>query len=59
MSAAAIDRTFVQRIGCHIVIRTALMLDARSVKAVRALVGGWNQWVAAGNKIVTGDRPTP
>jgi 3-mercaptopyruvate sulfurtransferase SseA len=35
------------------------MLDARGVKSVRALVGGWNQWVDAGNKIVTGDRPTP
>jgi 3-mercaptopyruvate sulfurtransferase SseA len=35
------------------------MLDARGVKSVRALVGGWNHWVDAGNKIVKGDRPTP
>lgn len=41
------------------------MLDARGVKNVRALVGGWNQWIADGNKVVKGDtvvkgdRPTP
>ena len=35
------------------------MLEARGVKDVRALVGGWNQWVADGGKVVKGDRPTP
>jgi 3-mercaptopyruvate sulfurtransferase SseA len=35
------------------------MLGARGVKDVRALLGGWNQWVSDGNKIVKGDQPTP
>ena len=35
------------------------MLKERGVKNVRALVGGWNEWVNDGNKVVTGDRPTP
>ena len=30
------------------------MLQARGVKDVRALLGGWNQWVADGNKVVKG-----
>jgi 3-mercaptopyruvate sulfurtransferase SseA len=34
------------------------MLKERGVKDVRALLGGWNQWVKDGNKVVTGDRPT-
>jgi 3-mercaptopyruvate sulfurtransferase SseA len=28
------------------------MLKERGVKDVRALLGGWNQWVADGNKVV-------
>jgi 3-mercaptopyruvate sulfurtransferase SseA len=28
------------------------MLKERGVKSVRALKGGWNQWVAEGNPIV-------
>jgi 3-mercaptopyruvate sulfurtransferase SseA len=28
------------------------MLQARGVKDVRALLGGWNQWIADKNKIV-------
>jgi 3-mercaptopyruvate sulfurtransferase SseA len=28
------------------------MLQARGVKNVRALRGGWNEWVAAGNPVV-------
>jgi len=28
------------------------MLQARGVKSVRALRGGWNQWVAEGNTVV-------
>jgi hypothetical protein len=35
------------------------MLQARGVKSVRALVGGWNQRVSDGNKVVKGDRPEP
>jgi 3-mercaptopyruvate sulfurtransferase SseA len=35
------------------------MLKERGVKSVRALIGGWNEWVKDGNKIVKGDRPTP
>jgi 3-mercaptopyruvate sulfurtransferase SseA len=27
------------------------MLKERGVKDVRALLGGWNQWVADGNKV--------
>jgi len=30
------------------------MLQARGVKSVRALRGGWNEWVEAGNPIATG-----
>jgi 3-mercaptopyruvate sulfurtransferase SseA len=30
------------------------MLQARGVKSVRALRGGWNEWVSAGNPIVKG-----
>ena len=30
------------------------MLNARGVKNVRALRGGWNEWVDAGNPIVKG-----
>jgi 3-mercaptopyruvate sulfurtransferase SseA len=32
--------------------RAALMLQARGVKNIRALRGGWNEWVAKGNPIV-------
>ena len=28
------------------------MLEARGVKNVRALRGGWNEWIANGNPIV-------
>jgi len=28
------------------------MLKERGVRDVRALVGGWNQWVADGNPVV-------
>jgi 3-mercaptopyruvate sulfurtransferase SseA len=30
------------------------MLQARGVKSVRALRGGWNEWVQAGNPVVKG-----
>jgi 3-mercaptopyruvate sulfurtransferase SseA len=30
------------------------MLKARGVKDVRALRGGWNEWVNAGNRVATG-----
>ena len=30
------------------------MLQARGVKDVRALLGGWNQWVADKNAVVKG-----
>ena len=33
------------------------MLKERGVKDVRALVGGWNEWVSEGNKVVTGQKP--
>jgi len=33
------------------------MLKERGVKNVRALTGGWNQWVNDGNKVATGARP--
>jgi 3-mercaptopyruvate sulfurtransferase SseA len=32
------------------------MLKARGVKSVRALLGGWNQWVSDGNRTVTGSK---
>jgi len=32
------------------------MLKERGVKDVRALLGGWNQWVSDGNKVVKGER---
>jgi len=32
------------------------MLQQRGVKGIRALSGGWNQWINDGNKIVKGDR---
>jgi 3-mercaptopyruvate sulfurtransferase SseA len=32
------------------------MLQQRGVKDIRALLGGWNQWINDGNKIVKGDR---
>jgi len=34
--------------------RAALMLQARGVKNVRALRGGWNEWVEKGNAVVKG-----
>ena len=30
------------------------MLQARGVKNVRTLRGGWNEWVSAGNPVVKG-----
>jgi 3-mercaptopyruvate sulfurtransferase SseA len=33
------------------------MLKERGVRDVRALVGGWNQWVSDGNKVVKGEKP--
>jgi 3-mercaptopyruvate sulfurtransferase SseA len=30
------------------------MLQARGVKNIAALRGGWNEWVSAGNPVVTG-----
>jgi 3-mercaptopyruvate sulfurtransferase SseA len=32
------------------------MLKERGVKNVRALRGGWNQWVSEGNPSVTGTK---
>jgi 3-mercaptopyruvate sulfurtransferase SseA len=32
------------------------MLQARGVKNVRALRGGWNQWVSEGNPVVKGPK---
>jgi 3-mercaptopyruvate sulfurtransferase SseA len=32
------------------------MLQARGVKNVRALRGGWNVWVNGGNPVVTGTK---
>jgi 3-mercaptopyruvate sulfurtransferase SseA len=32
------------------------MLQARGVKNIRALRGGWNEWVKAGNPIVKGTK---
>jgi 3-mercaptopyruvate sulfurtransferase SseA len=34
--------------------RAALMLKERGVKSIRALRGGWNEWVQAGNPVVKG-----
>jgi 3-mercaptopyruvate sulfurtransferase SseA len=33
------------------------MLDEMGVKGVRALLGGYQGWVAAGYKVVQGDKP--
>lgn len=33
------------------------MLNARGVKNVHALVGGWNQWVDEGNNVMKGAKP--
>jgi 3-mercaptopyruvate sulfurtransferase SseA len=33
--------------------RAALMLKRRGVADVRALTGGWNDWVNAGNPVET------
>jgi 3-mercaptopyruvate sulfurtransferase SseA len=30
------------------------MLKERGVKSIRALRGGWNEWIGAGNPIVKG-----
>jgi 3-mercaptopyruvate sulfurtransferase SseA len=35
------------------------MLTAQGVKNVRALLGGWNEWVNGGNPVVKGAKPTP
>jgi 3-mercaptopyruvate sulfurtransferase SseA len=32
------------------------MLEERGVKSVRALRGGWNQWINEGNPIVKGEK---
>jgi 3-mercaptopyruvate sulfurtransferase SseA len=32
------------------------MLQARGVKSIRALRGGWNEWVEKGNPIVKGSK---
>jgi 3-mercaptopyruvate sulfurtransferase SseA len=32
------------------------MLQQRGVKDIRALSGGWNQWVNDGNKITKGEK---
>jgi 3-mercaptopyruvate sulfurtransferase SseA len=32
------------------------MLQQRGVKDIRALLGGWNQWVNDGNKVVKGEK---
>jgi 3-mercaptopyruvate sulfurtransferase SseA len=32
------------------------MLQARGVKNIRALRGGWNEWVDNGNPVVTGKK---
>ena len=32
------------------------MLKQRGVKNIRALVGGWNEWVKDGNPIVKGEK---
>ncbi len=38
--------------------RAALMLQARGVKSVQALRGGWNEWVKAGNPVVKSTKGT-
>jgi 3-mercaptopyruvate sulfurtransferase SseA len=35
------------------------MLTAQGVKNVRALLGGWNEWVNDHNPVVKGAKPTP
>jgi len=35
------------------------MLSAQGVNNVRALLGGWNDWVKDGNAVVTGSKPGP
>lgn len=35
------------------------MLSAQGVKNVKALLGGWNDWVADGSPIVKGATPKP
>lgn len=32
------------------------MLQERGVKSVRALLGGWNEWVNDGNPVAKGDQ---
>jgi 3-mercaptopyruvate sulfurtransferase SseA len=32
------------------------MLQQRGAKDIRALLGGWNQWVNDGNKVVKGEK---
>jgi 3-mercaptopyruvate sulfurtransferase SseA len=32
------------------------MLEERGVRNVRALRGGWNEWVREGNPVVKGDK---
>jgi 3-mercaptopyruvate sulfurtransferase SseA len=32
------------------------MLQQRGVKNIRALVGGWNEWVKDGNPVAKGDK---
>jgi 3-mercaptopyruvate sulfurtransferase SseA len=33
------------------------MLKERGVKDVRALTGGWNEWVNAGNRVEKREKP--
>ncbi|MBI1873233.1 MAG: hypothetical protein HYZ58_18505 [Acidobacteria bacterium] len=37
--------------------RAALILKGEGLTNVRALLGGYNGWVAAGNKVVSGEKP--
>ena len=34
------------------------MLQERGVKNVRALLGGWNEWVSSGNPVDKGAQPS-
>lgn len=34
-----------------------LLLQKRGIKNVKALLGGWNEWVNDGNPVTRGDKP--
>jgi 3-mercaptopyruvate sulfurtransferase SseA len=34
-----------------------LLLQKRGVKNIKALLGGWNEWLKDGNPVKTGDKP--